>query len=242
MCERAVEIGLTEMVFTEHYDTDPADEGHGFYDYDKSREAVELMQDRFGGRLTVKLGIEVDYQTTYEAEIKEFLAGKQYDYVLGARHWEAGALIGHDYFDGRTEDEAYSRYFRTVPPLVETGLFDVLAHIDLVKRDGTERYGTFDVEKWMPQIEPILQRLVEKGMGLEVNTSGVRQPPREPYPGLAVLRRYRELGGRILTIGSDSHRVEHVGVGLDVGRKLAKEAGFTELTRFDNRRQIAVPL
>ena len=242
MCERAVEIGLAEIVFTEHYDTDPADEGHGFYDYDKSREAVERVQDRFAGRLLVKLGIEVDYQTTYEAEIREFLAGKQYDYVLGARHWEADRLIGCDYFDGRTEDEAYGRYFDTVPGLVETGLFDVLAHIDLVKRDGTERYGTFDVEKWMPHIEPILRKLVDTGTGLEINTSGVRQPPREPYPGLAILMRYRELGGRILTIGSDSHRVEQLGVGLETGRKLAKEAGFTELTRFDNRRPIPAPL
>jgi len=242
MCERAVAIGLTEIVFTEHYDTDPADEGHGFYDYEKSRVAVERMQDRFGDRLLVKLGIEVDYQTVYEAEIEELLAGKQYDYVLGARHWEADRLIGCDYFDGRTEDEAYGRYFETVPALVETGLFDVLAHIDLVKRDGTERYGTFDLEKWMPYIEPILQQLVETGMGLEINTSGVRQPPREPYPGLAVLKRYRELGGRILTVGSDSHRVEQLGVGLDIGRRLAKEAGFTELTRFDARRPIVAPL
>lgn len=242
MCGRAVEIGLAEIVFTEHYDTDPADQGHGFYDYEKSREAVERMQDRFGDRLLVKLGIEVDYQTAYEAEIEEFLAGKQYDYVLGARHWEADALIGYDYFDGRTEDEAYSRYFETLPALVETGLFDVLAHIDLVKRDGTERYGAFDLEKWMPRIEPVLQKLVERGMGLEINTSGVRQPPREPYPGLAVLKRYRELGGRILTVGSDSHRIEQLGVGLDAGIKLAKEAGFTELTRFDARRPVAVPL
>ena len=242
MCERAVDIGLTEIVFTEHYDTEPADEGYGFYDYEKSREAVERMQNRFGDRLTVKLGIEVDYQTIFQAQIAEFLAGKRYDYVLGARHWEQGALIGDDYFEGRTEDEAYGRYFETVLPLVESGLFDVLAHIDLVKRDGTERYGTFDVEKWMPYIEPILQKLVQRGMGLEINTSGVRQPPREPYPGLAIIKRYRELGGGILTVGSDSHRVEQVGVGLETGKKLAKEAGFPGLTRFDRRRPVGAAL
>ena len=242
MCERAIDIGLMEIVFTEPYDTEPTDEGYEFYNYERSREAVERMQEKFGDRLSVKLGIEVDYQTVYEAQIAEFLAGKEYDYVLGARHWEQGALIGHDYSEGLTEDEAYGRYFETVVPLVESGLFDVLAHIDLVKRDGTERYGTFDVEKWMPHIEPILQKLVEKGMALEINTSGVRQAPREPYPGLAVLERYRELGGRILTLGSDSHRVEQLGVGLETGIRLAREAGFTELIRFDRRRPVAVPL
>jgi histidinol-phosphatase (PHP family) len=242
MCARAVDIGLTEIVFTEHYDTEPADEGYEFYDYEKSHQAVQRMQDKFSDRLTVKLGIEVDYQTVYEETIAGFLAGKHYDYVLGARHWEQGALIGRDYFEGRPEDEAYGRYFETVLPLVETGLFDVLAHIDLVKRDGTERYGTFEVEKWMPRIEPILRKLVEKGMGLEINTSGVRQPPGEPYPGLAVVKRYRELGGRILTVGSDSHRIEQLGVGLDTGIRLAGQAGFTELTLFNGRKPTVIPL
>ena len=242
VCERAVEIGLTEIVFTEHYDTEPADQGYGFYNYEKSRGAVDRTRERFIDRLSVKLGVEVDYQPVYETQIAEFLDGKAYDYVLGARHWLDGALIGHDYFEGKTEEESYERYFESVLPLVESGLFDVLAHIDLVKRHGTERYGTFDVEKWIERIEPILGKLVEKDMGLEINTSGVRQAPREPYPGVAVLKRFQELGGRILTIGSDAHRVEQVGVGLETGRRLTKEAGFTALTMFDRRKPIAVPL
>jgi len=242
VCERAVQIGLTEIAFTEHYDTEPADQGYGFYSYEKSRDAVDRMRELFGDRLSVKLGVEVDYQTVYETEIAEFLEGKRYDVVLGARHWLDGALIGHDFFEGKTEQDSYERYFESVLPLVESGLFDVLAHIDLVKRHGTERYGTFDADRWMERIDPILRKLAETGMGLEINTSGVRQAPGEPYPGLAVLRRYRELGGTLVTVGSDAHRVEHVGADIKTGIELARKAGFTAMTIFDQRKQIAVSL
>jgi histidinol-phosphatase (PHP family) len=242
VCERAVEIGLTEIAFTEHYDTEPADDGYGFYSYEKSRDAVDRMRERFGDRLNVKLGVEVDYQTVYETEIAEFLDDKRYDVVLGARHWLDGALIGNHLFEGKTENESYERYFESVLPVVESGLFDLLAHIDLVKRDGTERYGPFDVEKWMGRIEPILHKLVETGMGLEINTSGVRQAPGEPYPGLAVVQRYRDLGGTTVTVGSDAHRAEHVGADIETGVEIARQAGFTAITIFDRRKPVTVPL
>ena len=242
MCRRAVEIGTTEIVFTEHYDTEPADDGYGFYSYEKSRDAVHRMRESFADRLSVKLGVEVDYQPVYEAHIAEFLDGKDYDFVLGARHWLDGALIGHGYCEGKTEGKSYARYFESVLPVVESRLFDVLAHIDLIKRHGTERYGPFNVEKWMKWIEPILRKLVETGVGLEINTSGLRQAPCEPYPGVAVLERYRELGGTIVTIGSDAHRVEDVGAGIRTGMELARKAGFTAMTIFDRRKPVAVPL
>jgi len=235
MCERAIQIGLKEIVFTEHYDTDLLDEGYGFYNYRKSHQIVEQTRERFDDRLTIKLGVEVDYQPQYETRIADFLGDKTYDYILGARHWLDGAMVGHDFFDGKTEIEAYTSYFESLLPLVECGLFDAVAHIDLVKRHGTERYGTFDPDRWMPRIEPVLRKIAEKGIGLEINTSGVRQAPGEPYPGLAVLTRFCELGATILTLGSDAHRTEQLGVGLQTGVQLAREAGFTHLALFDRR-------
>lgn len=242
LCERAIEVGLKEIAFTEHYDTEPADAGFGLYDYAKSRKGVERMREQFGDRLSVKLGIEVDYQVAYEAEIADFLRDKTFDCVLGARHWLDGAMIGPAFFEGKTEEEAYARYFESLLPIVECGLFDVLPHIDLVKRHGTERFGPFDTEKWLPHIEPILHRIINTGMGLEINTSGLREAPGEPYPGLLILERYRELGGRILTIGSDTHKLEHLGVGLEAGPELAKQAGFTNATLFKHREPVFLPL
>ena len=241
-CERAAEIGLKEIVFTEHFDATPRDIAYKLYDYEKCRGLVDRMQAQFGDRLSVKLGIEIGYRPGQEVEIIEFLDGKEFEVVIGAVHWVGRELICDDFVVGKTEEEAHTRYFATLLPLVESGLFDVLAHLDIIKRHGTPLYGPFNVEKWMPFMEPVLKKLIQKGMALEINTSGVRQAPGEPYPGLPVMKMYRELGGKLVTIGSDAHTVDTLGVGVDTAAALLKEAGFTEFTRFDGRKPIPTPL
>jgi histidinol-phosphatase (PHP family) len=242
LCERAVEIGLKEIVFTEHFDATPRDIAYMLYDYEKCRGLIDRMQEKFGDRLSVKLGIEIGYRPGQEAEIIEFLYGKEFEVVIGAIHWVGRELLCDDFVVGKTEEESHTRYFATLLPPVESGLFDVLAHLDIIKRHGTPLYGPFNVEKWMPFMEPVLRKLIQKGMALEINTSGVRQAPREPYPGLPVIKRYRELGGRLLTIGSDARGVETLAVGVDTAATLLEEAGFTEFTRFEGRKPIPTPL
>ena len=104
-----------------------------------------------------------------------------------------------------------------------------------------DSYGKFDADRWMPWIEPVLRSAVEMNVGIEINTSGVRQSPCEPYPGLETLKLYHELGGSILTIGSDAHRSSHLGVGLEKGLQLAKTAGFEGVCRFENRQPSLLP-
>lgn len=241
LCQRAVEIGLKEIVFTEHFDATPSDMAYKLYDYEKCRGIIDRMQEKFGDRLNVKLGIEIGYRPEQETQIIEFLDGKEFEVVIGAIHWVERELL-EDVCVGKTEEESQINYFAALLPLVESGFFDVLAHLDLIKRYGTPLYGPFDTARWMPRIEPVLQKLVQNGIALEVNTSGVRQAPREPYPGLAVIKRYRELGGRTLTIGSDAHGVEELGGGVDTAAALLKEVGFKEFTRFDRRTPVPTPL
>jgi len=81
-------------------------------------------------------------------------------------------------------------------------------------------------------VRAILRRLIERGIGLEVNTSGLRSPAGEPCPGPTVLRWYRELGGELLTVGSDAHDPARVGQGVDLACGLAERAGFAQLTRY----------
>lgn len=242
LCERAVEIGLKEIVFTEHFDATPRDIAYKLYDYEKCRGLIDRMQEKFGDRLSVKLGIEIGYRPGQEAEIIEFLDGKEFEVVIGAIHWVGRELLCDDFVVGKTEEEAHTGYFATLLPLVDSGLFDVLAHLDIIKRHGTPLYGPFDVKKWMPFMELVLRKVVQNGIALEINTSGVRQAPGEPYPGLPVIKRYCELGGKLVTIGSDAHGIEGLGCGVDTAAALLKEAGFAEFTRFDRRTPIPTPL
>jgi histidinol-phosphatase (PHP family) len=139
------------------------------------------------------------------------------------------------YFAQRSVCEAYQPYFAEVRRAVESGLFDLIGHFDIAKRYGVRCYGPFDLSLFAAEVRESLELAVERGVGLEINTSGLRQAPHETYPGLEVLRWYRELGGRILTIGSDAHLVKDLGKGISDALDLAREAGFEAITLFEKR-------
>ena len=111
--------------------------------------------------------------------------------------------------------------------MVERADFNVLGHLDLIRRDSWDLFHeVLTLAPYRDLIETALRRLIDDGRGLEVNTSGLRKGLPEPVPGIQVLQWYRELGGEILVFGSDGHRPEHVGFGFDVARDLALSAGF----------------
>jgi histidinol-phosphatase (PHP family) len=244
-CRRAAEQGFIEIGFCEHADFDPRDRTCGFFNYALFRRQIEAQRERYGDSLGIKAAVEVTYQASQEEEIREFLRGKELDYVIGSVHlvedgqeWTMVSEEGRceRYFARRSVREAYQPYFAEMRRAVESGLFDLIGHLDLVKRYGVRCYGPFDLSLFAAEVREILKLAVERGVGLEINTSGLRQAPRETYPGLEVLRWYRELGGRILTVGSDAHLVKDLGKGIAEALGLAREAGFEAVTLFEKRK------
>ena len=120
-------------------------------------------------------------------------------------HQVSGGSVG-GYFKDRDISDTYGRYFEVVEEMLEWGGFDVVGHLDLVKRFGTKYYGPFDAAPFESQVRGVLDKMVAKGLGLEVNTSGVGQAPAEPYPGLDILKWAKEAHVATVTIGTDSHR------------------------------------
>lgn len=237
LCQRAVEIGLTEIAFAEHVDYEPLDEGYGFFRPDDYLAAVEEAWQRWGDRLAIRVGIEVGEPHVYTAEMAGLLEAHRFDFIIGSLHWMNGELVtSRDYFDGKAIDEAYDPYFTELVTMAESGDFDVLGHLDLPKRYGAERFGPFDPQPHARPIRAALRALVERGIGLEINASGLRAAAAETMPGLTILRWYRELGGEVLTIGTDSHSTPQLGRGLDEALDLARAAGFDAITLFEDRR------
>lgn len=207
--------GLQALVLAEHVDFDPADQGYGFYDAVAIDASIAQIRDsEFDIR--VFKGVEITYQPQYEDAIRGFLRAGLFDWVIGSVH-----LVGPDdisrpeqrerYFTARDQRQAYGDYLGEVEKLVASGLFDCLGHLDLCKRYGHSYYGPMDRDLLAAQVARILRGVVRNGMHLEVNTSGLRQDPREPYPSLDTIREYRALGGDKLVLGSDAHAPEHVG-------------------------------
>jgi len=236
-CRAALELGLAEICFTEHVDFEPSDPCYGYFDYDLCRRQVEDAREAFAGKIDVRFGAEFDFQVKYASQIRDALEGTDFDYVTGAVHYIDGILLERhaDYFPGKTAEQAYRPYFETSIALARTGLFDALAHMDLCKRHGVRYFGKFDPALFSGLMDETLAAVIENGMSLEVNSSGLRQTVRETYPGRLILDRYYALGGRNVTVGSDSHSLDNVGYGIREALELVKSVGFGEISTYRER-------
>jgi histidinol-phosphatase (PHP family) len=190
-------------------------------------------------------GVEITYQSGLEEAVMEWQESHPWDYVVTSVHmvdyddgWaiisEPGAMGA--YFASHSQRQAYGPYFVELLRAVQSGLGDVLGHLDLVKRFGVRRYGRLDPAAFEEEIRQVLRAAAQRGMGLEINTSGLRQSPGEPYPALTVLRWFRELGGEVLTVGSDAHHADDLGHGIREALDMAREAGFRAIATFEERR------
>lgn len=244
VCGAAASAGLREICFTEHIDFEPTDPSYGAFDYDRFALEVARAREQFDGALEIRLGVEVDFQERYRSQIEAFLAANDFDYVLGSAHYVDGIMLEKHaaYFGSRTRDEAYEPYFVSVLAAVETGWFDALAHIDVCKRYGVRYFGQFDWLAYKARIDDVLRAVIRRDMTLEVNSSGVRQSPGEPYPAGGILHRFRELGGRHVTVGSDAHKSEDVGAGICEALEIIAQTGFDSVDTFRSRERRPIRL
>jgi len=235
VCEAAIGRGLEEIAFTDHLDYGPVDP-----DYFRPAEFLAALADcreRYGDRLTIRTGIEVGEPHLFADQAAAVLAQGAFDFVLGSAHYNVHMQAGwlRDYFD-QPMDEACSTYFEMVARVAAGGDFDVLSHLDLIKRDarkfGLEYDGPGPYEDL---IREALRSVISRGKGIEINTSPLYRGQDEPCPSLEILRWYREMGGEILTLGSDAHKSEFVGAHFGRALEMARSVGFTRLTRFEKR-------
>lgn len=243
-CASAINTGLTEICFTEHVDFEPTDSCYGTFDYTLYRDQVDAARDAFADRLTIRCGVEVDYQDKFSSQIGDFFDGKYFDYVVGSAHYVDGILLENhrDYFPGKELNEAYRPYFDNVLAVVETGWFDTLAHMDLCKRHGTKYFGPFDLEPFWEQIVNILKAVIDKGMTLEVNTSGLRQFPKETYPSKEIMEQYYKMGGKSIIVGSDAHNPNDIGTGISTALDMIKKVGFGSIDTYSERKRHTIKL
>jgi histidinol-phosphatase (PHP family) len=183
---------------------------------------VRALQGRHPGR--VLLGIEADYRPDTIGALPDLLASQPFDYVIGSVHyidgWPFDDPRTRDSWAGKDVDEVYRRYLELVGDAAECGHFTILGHLDLVKK-----FGHRPLVDLTEEIGRLAERIAKAGVAVELNTSGLRKPVGEIYPGLSVLR---ALAARDVpvTFGSDAHRPEDVAQGFDQALSLARRAGF----------------
>jgi histidinol-phosphatase (PHP family) len=231
---QAVERGIAEIAITDHVDFDPREPAYAyatFADRERvAREAAERWADR---GVAIRFGVEISWESAWQDDIRAHLARHCYDFVIGSVHIGPDSPFRRDavasWVAGRRLPEVVEPYFSEVLAAARSGLFDTLGHLDFVKRFVHPHVTAADLAAAPELYEPILRALVESGTGLEINTSGLRQPAGETYPSAAVVARFHELGGRHVTTGSDAHRADCFAFALDEGYRTAAAAGFETL-------------
>lgn len=233
-CWLALERGIPELVITDHLDFDPAEPAFAYSDFSTRERTVREAAERWADRgLAIRLGVEITYEARREDEIREHLAGHPYDFAIGSIHvgrrspYAASRVAA--WIAGRSFADIVAPYFAEVVAAARSGLFDTIGHLDYVKKYLAAHLPPAAFGAAPEVYEAALAALVESGTGLEVNSSGLRQAPRETYPAPWVVARYRALGGKVVTAGSDAHHVRSFAYGLAHAYRVAAEAGFAEI-------------
>lgn len=238
ICKTAIDIGLEEIAITDHHDIDYQDDSIEFsIDKDEYLYELEKYQQRYKDELKIKKGIEMGLQLDILDECDQYL-NDDFDFIIASFHTADKAdLHTGDFFKDYSQWEAYLSYLETVLKTVKKyDNYSVLGHLDIIRR-----YGNFDNAPDLMDnptavsiIEEILKIVIRKDKGLEVNTSGYRIDGENPMPSFEILKLYKELGGKILTIGSDSHSTDQLTIKFDYTINKLKEIGFKELSTFDS--------
>ena len=242
LAEAALRQGLRELCVTDHFDChEPR--------WQCERQAVQTqlaeIRELYGERLALPFGIEIGQGAQNPAAEQRALSFGRYDFIIGSLHNLRGE---QDFCFLKFESEAgchaqLARYFEELFEHVEKSTFDVLGHLSYPLRYMAGDYGLpVDFSPYRAEIAEIFRRLTESGRGIELNTSGLRQKIGRTMPEAEHLRLYRELGGEIITIGSDAHYAEHVGAGIREGMELLRECGFRYVCTYRLHKPEFIPI
>ena len=208
-------------------------------DYPRYAAEIHALRSKYRDRIAIKMGMEFGMQTHTIPQYEKLFSSYPFDFIILSVHQvEDKEFWTQDFQRGRTQEEYNLRYYEEMLALVQRyHHYSVLGHLDLISRYDNAGYYPF--EKIQPIVTEILKTVIADGKGIEINTSSHRYGLKDLTPSVDILRLYRELGGRILTIGSDSHRKEHLGAYIQDTMEEAKMLGFEEIYTFDQMRPIA---
>lgn len=246
----AIEMSLKEICFTDHVDygvkVDVGEKPLIFYkgqpfenvDYPKYFKELKNLQNKYKNQITIKKGLEFGMQIHTIDKFQELFDAYPLDFVLLSIHQINDQEFWlNEYQKDKTVQEAYDGYYDELYQIIKNyDDYSCLAHLDLMRRYVSDPQDYYENTK--NKIDKILIHLIKNNKGIEVNTSHTRYKIDGLTPSIKILKRYHELGGRIITIGSDSHAKEHLGYHIKESKQFLKNIGFKEYCTFDKMKPI----
>lgn len=230
--ESAVSKGMPAVCITDHYDMD-CPTGDFYLDTPAYFARLNVLKEKYDGRIDILIGVEIGAEPHLcgSGTVERYLQEYPFEYVILSDHFVDRI---DPYYRDRlpiSEEEMYGRYFAQLREVI-CGIdgYHTAAHLDYVARYGYDGGKACTYENYREPIDAILEHLIDKGLILEVNTAGYRKGLSYPNPQQAILRRYRELGGDRIILGSDAHAAADVGADFERAAELLRSLGFRYLT------------
>lgn len=247
----AIAKGLDEICFTDHVDYGIKvdwDSGEEIVyrdmepmanvDYPRYMEKIERVKKLYGDKIKIRTGMEFGIQTHTIPQYRKLYEKYDFDFLILSIHQvEDKEFWSQDFQRGRTQKEYNERYYKEMLEVVKAYKdYSVLGHMDLIVR--YDEAGIYPFEKVRPMIEEILKIVIADGKGIEINTSSRRYGLTDSMPSANILKLYRELGGKIITIGSDSHQPEHLGAYIEETKELLRNLGYKQFCTYEKMEPI----
>lgn len=231
----AIDKGITELCFTDHMDYD-YDGKHNdiLLDYRGYFSAIDQYRQQYQDKITIKYGVEFGLQPHLTEVYRKDAVNHPFDFIICSIHAAAKSdLYSGNFFDNRQQLDAYHTYFNDLIEVINHfDHYSVVGHMDVIKR-----YGSYDMilplAEYHGLVTGLLKTIIKKGKGIELNTSGIRYQLGDWHPSIDILKLYRQLGGEIITLGSDSHRTSHLAFDFPKALKTLWDIGFKYITTFD---------
>lgn len=240
ICNKAIERGMNEIVLTDHMDIYTNKPYGHILDCVNLYKDIERAKEKFEGRLIIRKGAELGQPQVNPSEAKKFLEENKLDFVIGSIHNMKDDIdVGYYDFGKLDCQEVYREYLTWLMKLATEYDFDVVGHLTYPMRYMYQKEKKkVDLKPFEEQFRILFQTIIERGKGIEVNTSGLFQAINETMPPLSIVKLYKECGGEIITVGSDAHKLEHVSLTIREGQDILREAGFEYITTFEKRKPI----
>lgn len=225
MIRQAIALGFKGICFTEHLDPDypPTPDDLEFaLDIPAYYTKLNELKVTYKNQIHIHFGIEIGLQLHLKQYFHNLLKEYPFDFVIGSSHVVHGADPYYpEFFQGRNEEQAYLEYFESILENLDAfHEMDTYGHLDYIVRYGPNKNQFYSYEKYRNILDAILKKLTDTNVGLEVNTGGYHYGLGEPNPCTDIIRRYKELGGEIITIGADAHTPDKIGYAFDKASKV----------------------
>ena len=244
MVESAIAKGLSVICFTDHYDKDNLDWGdEAIFDVESYFQKMIELQEEYRDQIDIRIGAEIGMQPYLAEYYQDFMAQHPFDFVIGSVHSVLEHDVALDFFQKHSDPEGYKIYFEEMLQDVQKiKSYDVLGHLDYIVRYSNQGSQGFDLNDYLDIIEEILKQVIAHGKGIEMNMSGLKYGLGAPHPQPEIIKRYRELGGEIITVGADGHIPEHIAYDYHLADDILKSCGFKYYTEFKGRKPLFVKI